>query len=130
MTPRHSRAVRVFDFVSAYPLLVMAWIAGISGFLAAVEALPSGLRALLMLLFIVGGPGSAVLAWSRRPMRPSFLLTIVPVTGVALWIVVVTASVSVPWWEPRLLMLIVAFLTISTAQLAAWTRVPTPGGLS
>ncbi|OJF12239.1 hypothetical protein [Couchioplanes caeruleus] len=130
MTPRHSRAVRVFDFVTGYPLLVVAWIAGLSGFLAAVPALPPALRAVLMLLFILGGPGSAVLAWSRRPLPPSFVLAAVPVTGLALWIVLVTASVSIPWWQPRPLLSTVAFLTISIAQFAARHRVPGTEGVS
>ncbi|GGQ40417.1 hypothetical protein [Couchioplanes azureus] len=130
MSPRHSRAVRVFDFVTGHPLLVVAWIAGVSGLLAAVPALPPALRAPLMLLFILGGPGSAVLAWSRRPLPASFVLAVVPVTGLAVWTVLVTASVSIPWWQPRPLLLAGALLTISTAQLAARRRMPGTEGVS
>ena len=117
-------AAAVHDGTSRTPraLWITALACAGAGALATVPILPSAIRAVLMLGFIFAGPGSAVMLWLRCDAPTTFTLTIVPVSGLAVFILAVTGSVYVSVWEPTVLLLVLAALTALTAQVT-WLRI-------
>lgn len=86
-------------------------LAGLLGLLAAIPALPTAVRAVLTLAFIFFGPGAAIAALFR-PAR-ALALTLVPLTGVSVLLIVVTAQADLRgWWAPAATLIWGAVLTL------------------
>lgn len=83
--------------------------ASAAGAASAIPWLPAQVSALLLLTFVLVGPGCAVLAWSS-PLRASATLVFAPALGICVVVLVSTAAASFSWWHPisQLVVLVVA----------------------
>lgn len=88
---------------------------GTCGLLAAIGALPSGARAVLLLAFIAAGPGAAVLQYWAGDVPVIAQRALVPVVGLAVVILVVSAVLLLGWWAPRPVLLALAAVTVVLA---------------
>lgn len=106
MMPRTTAPHRLLLPLSL-PTAVLA--ASAAGAVAAIPWLPAPLRALLLLAFVLIGPGCALLAW-RPPLPASVTIVLAPTLGVSVLALVSTAAALFSWWHPtaQLLLLVVA----------------------
>ncbi|UXA20753.1 hypothetical protein KXD98_11935 [Mycobacterium sp. SMC-4] len=98
----------------------LAAAGALAGAVALID-LPATLRAVALMLFIVIGPGAAVLTWIRIPRRA--LLATVPVLGVAITtLVTIIAMWSYRWSGPDILWTQVVAVGASSATWYYRTR--------
>ncbi|MGK2865981.1 MAG: hypothetical protein ACSLFA_04950 [Mycobacterium sp.] len=88
--------------------------AGAGAGVLALTSLPAELRAISLLVFIVIGPGAAVLTWVRIPRRA--MLSTVPVLGAAITTLVTMAAMwSYRWNPPEILWVQIVAIVASSA---------------
>jgi hypothetical protein len=94
--------------------LLSTWaIAGaVCGLLAAIGPLPSALKAPLLLAFVFLGPGSAVLQYWAAALPAIARRALVPILGLSIVFLVLTASLLLGYWSPRVLLLGLAVATV------------------
>jgi hypothetical protein len=81
------------------------------GLLAELTLLPATVKAVLLLAFVLVGPGSAVLH-SVCPTLPLLAVrALVPVTGLAIVLLTTTGALFMGLWSPRITLLGLAVLT-------------------
>ena len=91
---------------------------GACGLTGAVGALPSGVRAALLLAFVAAGPGSALLQYWAASIPPVAQRALVPVVGLALVVLVVSFALLLGWWSPQATLLGMSALTVAVGVLA------------
>lgn len=109
------------------PTALAALAASAAGLIAAVPALPPPLRAVLLLAFVLAGPGSAVLLWAELPR--SLRLAVTPALGLAAVIGFTTIAGFANRWSPFVLLAVLAALSAGSALaglLSNRTRVVHP----
>lgn len=90
----------------------VASLAGLIGLLAAIPVPSAPLRAVLLFAFVVLGPG-AVIASLLRPSK-ALALALVPLTGISVLLIVVTAQADIAgWWRPGATLIWGAVLTLA-----------------
>lgn len=95
------------------PTALAALVASVAGLLAAVPILPPPLRGVLLLAFVVTGPGSAVLLWTSLPHN--LRLSVTPALGLATVLGATTIVAFAGWWSPITLLVILAALSGGSA---------------
>lgn len=95
------------------PTALAALAASAAGLTAAVTTLPPSLRAVLLLAFVLAGPGSAVLLWTALPH--SLRLPVTPALGLATVLGATTVAATVGWWSPVVLLAVLAALSAGSA---------------
>lgn len=117
MTTSAFSSIRIAMFTrSALP----AWaVAGaVCGLLAAIPALPSVARGVLLAAFVFVAPGAAILSWART-LPSNTVAALVPVTGLAVILMVTGTASLIGAWQPRLTLIVLAVLAIA---IALWAK--------
>lgn len=86
------------------------------GLLAEISFLPEAARALLLLAFVLIGPGSVVLD-RMGPLPLVAVRALVPVTGLSIVLLAVSGGLLLGFWSARLTLLILVALTAGGALL-------------
>src|SRR3954468_19108917 len=86
-------------------LSTWAILASVCGLLAEVSALPSGVRAVLLLAFILAGPGSAIVQYWSKQLPAYAVRALVPVVGLCVVILAVSGALLMGVWSTRLTLL-------------------------
>ncbi|MGH8891128.1 MAG: hypothetical protein ACRDV3_15375 [Acidothermaceae bacterium] len=107
---------------SALPAWAIA--AAVCGLLAAIPALPSVGRGVLLAVFVFVAPGAAILSWART-LPSNTVAALVPVTGLAVVLLVTGTASLLGAWQPRVTLIVLAVLAIGIA-LWAKTKRPAP----
>lgn len=95
------------------PTALAALAASAAGLAAAVPGLPPVLRAVLLLAFVLAGPGSAVLLWTELPR--SLRLAVTPALGLAAVLGATTIAAFAEWWSPIILLALLAAVSAGSA---------------
>jgi hypothetical protein len=99
-----------------------AWtaiLASVAAALAPVPWLPGLARGLLLLAFVLAGPGLAVTAWTR--LSGILLASVVPVIGLTAVILVTTVVAFLGWWSPIPTMFALAVVCAASGAAALLT---------
>ncbi len=101
-----------------------AILSSVCGMLAAIPALPGLVRGLLLLVFVLAGPGLAVAAWTA--LGGIVLVSVVPVIGLSAVILVTTVAAFIGHWTPMALMFGMALVCLGSGAIACRraTKVP------
>jgi len=94
------------------PLPLATVAGGVSGLVAAIQALPPAARAFLLLAFVGVGPGAAIVQFWSDSLAPVVRRALVPVAGVSVVICVVSVSLLLGYWSPRTTLVALAAVTI------------------
>lgn len=103
--------------MNGQPMKVWARVAIVSGLIGLIVAntfLPGALQGLLLALFLLAGPGSAVCAWIALPRSVAAL--IVPTTGLAVVVLYATFAVQVGGWAPMFSLVVASILTFAAGM--------------
>lgn len=92
---------------------VAALAASAVGLAAAVPVLPLNVRAMLLLGFVLIGPGSAALLWTELPL--SLRLAVTPALGLAAVLGATTIAGFAEWWSPFVLLAVLAAVSAGSA---------------
>lgn len=95
----------------------VAVLAGLAGLLAAVPGLPVAIRGVLVGLFVLAGPGAAILAHLDLPL--STRLFAVPGLGIAAVVLATWATASTIGLSPTPVLLVLALATLAGAAAPA-----------
>ena len=101
---------------AALPLWAVA--ASGCGVVAAIPALPSVARGLLLAVFVFVAPGAAILSWARV-LPANTIAALVPATGLAVTLIVTGIASLAGLWQPRATLLAIA---VASAATAIWAR--------
>jgi hypothetical protein len=94
-----------------------AFIGGIAGLLAAIPGLPTLISAPALLAFVFLGPGSVIVSYVPN-LTALVVRTLVPVTGLAVLILVVSLLLFMNFYSPVLTLLVLAAATTAWAVQA------------
>ena len=97
-----------------------ALAASVCGAISAVPILPSAVRAVALLFFVLVGPGSAMLSWFDLP-RETVLALVAPL-GIAITVLAATAAAFASMGHPVVLLTLAVAVTVLAAVVAARTR--------
>lgn len=86
------------------------------GLVAEIPFLPELARALLLLAFVLVGPGSVVLE-RMGPLPLVAVRALVPVTGLSVVLLAVSGGLLLGFWSSRLTLLVLVLLTVAGALL-------------
>lgn len=106
-----------------HPLPAGAATGGVAGLLAAIGALPPGARAVLLLAFVAIGPGCALLQYWNRDLPAVAQRALVPVLGLAVVVLVVSGTLLLGHWAPRLVLVGLAAGTVALGAAGLVGRV-------
>jgi len=89
------------------------WAIGgaVCGLVSAVGALPSAAKAVLLLVFVFVGPGSAALEYWAATIPGVAQRALVPVLSFSIVLLAVTVALLLGVWSPRIVLLALAAVT-------------------
>jgi hypothetical protein len=96
----------------------LAVVAAVCGALAAVPV-PSGMRALPLLVFVLAGPGCAVMCWVDLP--PAVTTAAVVGISIAALMAVAVVMAWLQFWHPVASCLIFAAVVAASGLIRLWT---------
>jgi CHASE2 domain-containing sensor protein len=91
------------------------------GLLAEVSLLPSAVKAVLLLAFIVVGPGSVAVQRFGPTLPLVAVRALVPVTGLAVVLLTSTGALFMGVWSPRVTLLALAVVTAIAGAAQLWS---------
>lgn len=93
-------------------LSTWAVLAGVCGLVAAVGPLPTVVKTLLLVVFVFVGPGAAGMHHWQHTMPVVATRALVPVLGLAVVFLILTLSLMLGGWSPRVVLLAMSAATV------------------
>jgi GT2 family glycosyltransferase len=105
-------------------LALAAVVLSLVGALGAVRALPGVVLLVVVSMYLLAGPGSLLLSWYSH-LPPYALLPLIPLTSIATCLLTVTAFLSLGWYDPVTVLLVLSAVT-AAAGLARCAQLARP----